>query len=73
MEDAIATCDAAISEGDAALVSDTSLNLEPEFRDPEYSRIAMVNGGSPVEHSFSSILEFRLPALSCVIAGEQQP
>ena len=56
MKDAITTCDAAISSDDAVLVSDATLNLEPEFRDPEYNRVAMVNGGSPVEHvSINSI------------------
>jgi hypothetical protein len=50
MKDAIATCDTAISSGDASTVSDASLNIKPEFRDPEYTTVAMVNGGSPVEH-----------------------
>ncbi|XP_069682063.1 epidermal growth factor receptor substrate 15-like 1 isoform X5 [Periplaneta americana] len=51
MKDAISTYDTAISTGDAATVGDASLNIKPEFRDPEYTRIAMVNGGSPVEHN----------------------
>jgi hypothetical protein len=42
--------DTAISSDDASVVSDASLNIKPEFRDPEYATIAMVNGGSPVEH-----------------------
>jgi hypothetical protein len=50
MKDAVTACDSVISSGDASTVSDTSLNIKPEFRDPEYTRIAMVNGGSPVEH-----------------------
>jgi hypothetical protein len=50
MKDAVSTYDAAISSGDASTVSEASLNMKPEFRDPEYSTIAMVNGGSPVEH-----------------------
>lgn len=50
MKDAVATYDSAISSGDASTVGDASLNIQPEFRDPEYTRIAMVNGGSPVEH-----------------------
>jgi hypothetical protein len=50
MKDAVSTYDAAISSGDASTVSEASLNIKPEFRDPEYNRIAMVNGGSPVEH-----------------------
>ncbi|PNF19457.1 Epidermal growth factor receptor substrate 15-like 1 [Cryptotermes secundus] len=51
MKDAVSTYEAAISSGDAATVSEASLHIKPEFRDPEYSRIAMVNGGSPVEHN----------------------
>jgi epidermal growth factor receptor substrate 15 len=50
MKDAVSMYDTAISSGDASTISDTSLNINPEFRDPEYTRIAMVNGGSPVEH-----------------------
>lgn len=50
MKDAVAMYDTAISSGDASVISDASLNIKPEFRDPEYARIAMVNGGSPVEH-----------------------
>ncbi|XP_067001966.2 epidermal growth factor receptor substrate 15-like 1 isoform X2 [Anabrus simplex] len=49
MNDAVAMYDLAISSGDASTVPDTSFNIAPEFRDPEYSRVAMVNGGSPVE------------------------
>ncbi|XP_021923075.1 epidermal growth factor receptor substrate 15-like 1 isoform X3 [Zootermopsis nevadensis] len=51
MKDAVATYDSVISSGDASTVSDTSFNIKPEFRDHEYTRIAMVNGGSPVEHN----------------------
>ena len=50
MKDAVSMYDTAISSGDASVISDASLNIKPEFRDPEYARIAMVNGGSPVEH-----------------------
>lgn len=50
MKDAVAMYDTAISSDDASVVSDASLNIKPEFRDPEYATIAMVNGGSPVEH-----------------------
>lgn len=50
MKDAVSMYDTAISSGDASAISDASLNIKPEFRDTEYARIAMVNGGSPVEH-----------------------
>jgi hypothetical protein len=50
MKDAVSTYETAISSGDASAVSDASLSIKPEFRDPEYMRLAMVNGGSPVEH-----------------------
>lgn len=50
MKDAVAMYDTAVSSGDASLISDASLNIKPEFRDPEYARIAMVNGGSHLEH-----------------------
>nr|CAD7428704.1 unnamed protein product [Timema monikensis] len=51
MNDAVVMYDSAISSGDTSSVGDASLNITPEFRDPEYSRIVMVNGGSPIEHS----------------------
>lgn len=50
MKDAVAMHDTAISSDDTSVITDASLNIKPEFRDPEYTRIAMVNGGSPVEH-----------------------
>lgn len=50
MKDAVTIYDTAVSSGDTSVISDASLNIKPEFRDPEYTRIAMVNGGSPVEH-----------------------
>lgn len=50
MKDAVSMYDTAISSSDASVISDASLNIKPEFRDPEYTRTAMVNGGSPVEH-----------------------
>jgi len=50
MKDAVAVYDTAVSSGDASVISDTSLNIKPEFRDPEYARTAMVNGEIHVEH-----------------------
>lgn len=46
MNDAISACDAAIESGDATSVGDTILKINPDFRDPQYTRIAMVNGDS---------------------------
>ncbi|XP_063238176.1 epidermal growth factor receptor substrate 15-like 1 isoform X2 [Bacillus rossius redtenbacheri] len=53
MNDAISAYDSALSSGDLSSLSDTMLNLSPEFRSPEFSRIALVNGGSPVENTRS--------------------
>uniref|UniRef100_A0A1B6FIV6 Epidermal growth factor receptor substrate 15-like 1 n=1 Tax=Cuerna arida TaxID=1464854 RepID=A0A1B6FIV6_9HEMI len=39
MKDAIALAESAASSGDASSVPDTCLNLQPEFRDPAYSRL----------------------------------
>lgn len=50
MKDAVTMYDTAISSDDASVITEASLHIKPEFRDPEYARIAMVNGGSPVEH-----------------------
>lgn len=44
MNDAITACDAAIESGDASIVPDTSLRINPDFRDPEYTKIGLVNG-----------------------------
>ncbi|KAK4885465.1 hypothetical protein RN001_001736 [Aquatica leii] len=44
MNDAILTCDAAIESSDPLSVPDTALRLDPEFRDPKYHKVAMVNG-----------------------------
>lgn len=46
MNDAITACDAAIESGDAASVADTVLKINPDFRDPQYTKIGMVNGDS---------------------------
>ncbi|XP_017785311.1 PREDICTED: epidermal growth factor receptor substrate 15-like 1 isoform X2 [Nicrophorus vespilloides] len=44
MHDAIATCDTAISSGDASTVVDTVLRINPDFRDAEYKKLISVNG-----------------------------
>lgn len=46
MNDAIEACDSAIQSGDANSVPDTALRINPEFRDPEYTKIGLVNGNS---------------------------
>ncbi|XP_049860000.1 epidermal growth factor receptor substrate 15-like 1 isoform X3 [Schistocerca gregaria] len=51
MNDAIAMYDTAITAGDTSTVVDTSLNIKPEFRDPEYLRICGGNDNSPVEQN----------------------
>lgn len=40
MNDAITVCDTAIESGDPSCVGDTSLDIEPEFRNPEYRKLA---------------------------------
>lgn len=42
MNDFIALAESAITSGDASTVPDTSLNFQPEFRDPSYTKL--VNG-----------------------------
>lgn len=39
MRDAIALSESAISSGDSSTVPDTCLNLQPEFREPSYTRL----------------------------------
>jgi epidermal growth factor receptor substrate 15 len=51
MIEAVSTYDATIS----STVSEASLKIKAEFRYPEDSRIAIVNGKSPVEHTKKSI------------------
>ncbi|XP_065168555.1 epidermal growth factor receptor substrate 15-like 1 isoform X8 [Atheta coriaria] len=46
IKDAITDCDTAIDTNDVSAVPDTALRIQPEFRDPEYKRIGMVNGDS---------------------------
>lgn len=48
MSDNVSLFDSALTSGDASSVSDSSLApVSAEFRDPEFVRFAMVNGGSP--------------------------
>ncbi|KAF5301331.1 hypothetical protein FQA39_LY10729 [Lamprigera yunnana] len=44
MNDAIATCDTAIESSDPLSVPDTALRINPEFRDNEYHKVALMNG-----------------------------
>lgn len=44
MNDAIVACDSAIESGDGSIVSDTILNINPEFRDSQYRKISLTNG-----------------------------
>jgi hypothetical protein len=46
MNDAIEACDAAIETGDATCVIDTTLRIQPDFRDPEYTNVGLMNGNS---------------------------
>lgn len=39
MKDAIALADSAIASGDASGISESSLSIEPEFRDSSYTKI----------------------------------
>lgn len=43
MRDAIALSESAISSGDSSSVPDTCLNLQPEFREPSYTRLTYNN------------------------------
>ncbi|XP_063921366.1 epidermal growth factor receptor substrate 15-like 1 isoform X2 [Zophobas morio] len=52
MNDAIEACDTAIQSGDANSVVDTALRIQPDFRDPEYSKIGLENGNANKENSF---------------------
>ena len=47
MSDAISLYDTAINTSDASGVPDWSLQIEPEFRDPDIKKLIMVNGASP--------------------------
>jgi hypothetical protein len=48
MNDNLEVFDIVLTSGDASSVSDSSLApASTEFRDPEFVRFAMVNGGSP--------------------------
>lgn len=42
MKDAINACDYAIENSNPSLVPDTSLRITPEFRDPEFTRVAPI-------------------------------
>lgn len=44
MNDAIAACDSAIESGDVSAVPDTILNIGPDFKDPQYTKIGLTNG-----------------------------
>lgn len=46
MNDAIMACDSAIESGDASGVPDTILNINPDYRDAQYTRIGLTNGNT---------------------------
>lgn len=46
MNDAIGSCENAIESGDISCVPDTALKINPDFRDPQYIKLTMVNGDS---------------------------
>ncbi|XP_068893743.1 epidermal growth factor receptor substrate 15-like 1 isoform X4 [Tenebrio molitor] len=52
MNDAIEACDAAIETGDATCVIDTTLRIQPDFRDPEYTNVGLMNGNSNRQNGF---------------------
>ncbi|KAJ8927022.1 hypothetical protein NQ314_020585, partial [Rhamnusium bicolor] len=52
MNDAITACDTAIESGDVNQVPDTALRIIPDFRDPEYNKVGMVNGDSNKQNGF---------------------
>ncbi|XP_064211795.1 epidermal growth factor receptor substrate 15-like 1 isoform X3 [Tribolium castaneum] len=52
MNDAIEACDSAIQSGDANSVPDTALSIQPDFRDPEYTKVGLVNGNSNKQNGF---------------------
>ncbi|XP_044263752.1 epidermal growth factor receptor substrate 15-like 1 isoform X4 [Tribolium madens] len=52
MNDAIEACDTAIQSGDANSVPDTALSIKPDFRDPEYTKVGLVNGNSNKQNGF---------------------
>lgn len=44
MNDAIAACDSAIESGDASSVPDTILNINPDYRDSQFTKVGLSNG-----------------------------
>lgn len=58
MNDAITACNTAIEAGDASSVPDTALRINPEFRDPEISKLGMVNGDSIAHEVSISLFQF---------------
>lgn len=44
MNDAIIACDTAIESGDATGVPDTILNINPDYKDSQYTKIGLTNG-----------------------------
>lgn len=57
MNDAISLCDTAIESGDASQIHDTALRIKPDFRDPDYNKVLMVNGNTSKEVSYSYIFK----------------
>lgn len=46
MNDAIVACDSAIESGDISGVPDTILNINPDYRDAQYTKVGLTNGNS---------------------------
>ena len=42
MNDAIAICESATATNDASIVPDTSLSIGPDFRDPDITKLTVV-------------------------------
>lgn len=54
MNDAIASCDSAISANDASTVPDSSLSIGPDFRDPEITKLTKITDEAK-DNTFSNI------------------
>lgn len=67
MNDAIAACDSAIENGDATVVPDTILNINPDFRDPQYMKLGLTNGDS-TKQVLCSLFRFTFNSLLCVFS-----
>lgn len=60
MNDAILACDSAIDSGDASGVPDTILNINPDYRDAQYTKIGLINGNSLKQVLFFVLKKFSI-------------